>query len=108
MQRKKLMKTILAIATLALSACGGGEKNPTPRHDSEAWQAGEQAAAALVTVNHADTMAMQQSILDAKSVQSRWIMQGDSLSVIDFEEAFAGYLETHDTELYQAIFPDRQ
>ena len=51
-----------------------------------------------------NTLAMQQSILDAKVLQSQYAIKGDSGAVKAFDNAFEAYLKEHDSALWQQIF----
>lgn len=103
---KRICYMGFVLCVLAVASCGGAHDEASP--DSEAGRLGAQAAAVVVATDHADTMALQQAILEAKAIQSQWVMKGDSTAVRDFEEGFAQHLMTNDTSLYHAIFPHRQ
>ena len=95
---------------LAVVACGGNSQPDAQQGMSpdSAEAKGHEAAWIVAHTDHADTMALQQAILEAKAIQSQWAMKGDSAAVRDFEEGFAQHLMTNDTSLYHAIFPHRQ
>ena len=46
---------------------------------------------------------MQHSILDAKAIQSEYIMAGDTAAVRAFDEAFRSKLRADDPELASAV-----
>ena len=92
---------IMAAVVLLLVACGE-QKSPL---DAEARDSGMRAAAALVAVDHTDTMAMERAVMDAKAKQSAYALQRDSAAVRAFDEAFRAYLKEKDKLLYQSIFP---
>ena len=103
---KRICYMGFVLCVLAVASCGGAHSKASP--DSDAERLGAQAAAAVIATDHADTMALQQAILEAKAIQSQWGMKGDSVAVRDFEEGFAQHLMANDTSLYHAIFPHRQ
>ena len=74
--------------------------------DAEARDSGMRAAAALVAVDHTDTMAMERAVMDAKAKQSVYALQRDSAAVRAFDDAFRSYLKEKDRSLYQSIFPE--
>ena len=74
--------------------------------DAEARDSGMRAAAALVAVDHTDTMSMERAVMDAKAKQSVYALKRDSAAVRAFDEAFRSYLKEKDQSLYQAIFPE--
>lgn len=98
--RKTVVTTITLVAALVLAA---GCNKPSAS-EKEAAARAEQAAAAVIATNHADTLAMQQSILDAKVLQSQYAIMGDSAAVKAFDNAFETYLKRHDSALWQQIF----
>lgn len=74
--------------------------------DAEARDSGMRAAAALVAVDHSDTMSMERAVMDAKAKQSAYALKRDSAAVRAFDEAFRSYLKEKDRPLYHSIFPD--
>ena len=97
--RKTVVTTIALVALLLAAGC-----NKPSASEKEAAARAEQAAAAVIATNHADTLAMQQSILDAEGLQSRYASKGDSGAVKAFDNAFEAYLKEHDSALWQQIF----
>ena len=97
--RKTVVTTIALVALLLAAGC-----NKPSASEKEAAARAEQAAAAVIATNHADTLAMQQSILDAKGLQSQHAIKGDSGAVKAFDNAFEAYLKEHDSALWQQIF----
>ena len=75
--------------------------------DTRADEARERAVVAaqqLIDTDHSDTIALQHRILEAKVVQSEYVIAGDSIAVEAFDEAFRDYLMLHDGSLAEAIF----
>lgn len=95
---------IVALLVLILGACAK-EKSPL---DAEARDSGMRAAAALVAVDHTDTLSMERAVMDAKAKQSVFALKRDSAAVRAFDEAFRSYLKEKDRSLYQSIFPDEK
>ena len=98
------MKYMLQLLLAAMLLVGCGEKK-SPL-DAEARDSGMRAAAALVAVDHTDTMAMERAVMDAKAKQSAYALKRDSAAVRAFDEAFRSYLKEKDKVLYQSIFPE--
>ena len=96
----------LSVVVLLLLAIGWGEKK-SPM-DAEARDSGMRAAAALVAVDHTDTMAMERAVMDAKAKQSVFALKRDSAAVRAFDEAFRAYLKEKDKILYLSIFPEEK
>ena len=96
---RKLLYVVAVV--LVLGSCGE-KKSPL---DAEARDSGMRAAAALVAIDHTDTMSMERAVMDAKAKQSVYALKRDSAAVRAFDEAFRSYLKEKDRPLYQAIFP---
>lgn len=95
---RKYVVMTAAAALLTLAGCGKSAS------EKEAEACAAKAAAAVIATDHADTLALQQSILDAKVQQSQYAVKGDSAAVKAFDEAFEAYLKEHDNALWQQIF----
>ena len=93
---------IVAVLAVVLAGCGE-KKSPL---DAEARDSGMRAAAALVAVDHTDTMSMERAVMDAKAKQSVYALKRDSAAVRAFDEAFRSYLKEKDRSLYQSLFPE--
>ncbi len=93
---------IVAVMAVMMGSCAE-KKSPL---DAEARDSGMRAAAALVAVDHTDTMSMERAVMDAKAKQSVYALKRDSADVRAFDEAFRSYLKEKDQPLYQAIFPE--
>ena len=101
------MKYLVPImAALMLLMAGCAEKKSSL--DAEARDSGMRSAAALVAVDHTDTMAMERAVMDAKAKQSAYALKRDSAAVRAFDEAFRSYLKEKDKMLYQSIFPEEK
>ncbi len=99
------MKHLLPIVFIALMLLAGCGEKKSPL-DAEARDSGMRAAAALVAVDHTDTMSMERAVMDAKAKQSVYALKRDSAAVRAFDEAFRSYLKEKDQALYQSIFPE--
>ena len=93
---------IVAVLAVVLAGCGE-KKSPL---DAEARDSGMRAAAALVAVDHTDTLSMERAVMDAKAKQSVYALKRDSAAVRAFDEAFRAYLKEKDRPLYQSLFPE--
>lgn len=98
----KYLLHILAVIIVVMAGCAE-QKSPL---DAEARDSGMRAAAALVAVDHTDTMSMERAVMDAKAKQSVYALKRDSVAVRAFDEAFRSYLKEKDKPLYQSIFPE--
>ena len=98
------MKYMLQLLLASLLLVGCSEKKSLL--DAEARDSGMRSAAALVAVDHTDTMAMERAVMDAKAKQSAYALKRDSAAVRAFDEAFRSYLKEKDKVLYQSIFPE--
>ena len=97
------MRQLLYITTaIAILLCSCAQKK-SPL-DAEARDSGMRAAAALVAVDHTDTMSMERAVMDAKAKQSVYALKRDSAAVRAFDEAFRSYLKEKDQPLYNSIF----
>lgn len=99
-----MMRHLLYIVAVMAVVMGGCAEKKSPL-DAEARDSGMRAAAALVAVDHTDTMAMERAVMDAKAKQSVYALKRDSAAVRAFDEAFRSYLKEKDRPLYQSIFP---
>ena len=99
------MKRLIPILAVVLVLCVGCGEKKSPL-DAQARADGEHAAAALVAVDHTDTMAMECAVMDVKSKQSVYALKRDSAAVRAFDEAFKAYLKEKDKALYDNMFPD--
>lgn len=98
------MRRLLYLLVLLAVLVGCGEKK-SPL-DAEARDSGMRAAAALVAVDHTDTLSMERAVMDAKAKQSVYALKRDSAAVRAFDEAFRAYLKEKDRPLYQSLFPE--
>ncbi len=99
------MRQLLYIVALLAVVMGGCAEKKSPL-DAEARDSGMRAAAALVAVDHTDTMLMERAVMDAKAKQSVYALKRDSAAVRAFDEAVRSYLKEKDRPLYQSIFPE--
>ena len=81
------MKHLLYIVATVALVLGGCAEKKSPL-DAEARDSGMRAAAALVAVDHTDTMSMERAVMDAKAKQSVYALKRDSAAVRAFDEAF--------------------
>lgn len=98
----KYLVHIVVVLAMLMAGCVE-EKSPL---DAEARDSGMRDAAALVAVDHTDTMSMERAVMDAKAKQSVYALKRDSAAVRAFDEAFRSYLKEKDKPLYQSLFPE--
>ncbi|MGN1245149.1 MAG: hypothetical protein ACI4UN_00810 [Muribaculaceae bacterium] len=101
MLRSLLYILVACSAALGLAGCGGGSATST--RAPEARSRAVEAAAKLIATSHTDTMAMQHAILDAKAIQSEYILAGDTAAVHAFDKAFSEKLLNDDPQLADAV-----
>ena len=101
------MRQLLMISATVLMLLGGCGEKKSPL-EAEARDSGMRAAAALVAVDHTDTMSMERAVMDAKAKQSVFALKRDSAAVRAFDEAFRSYLKEKDRPLYESIFPEEE
>ncbi len=99
-----MMRSLLYLL-VSLVMVGGCSQKKSPL-DAEARDSGMRAAAALVAVDHTDTLSMERAVMDAKAKQSVYALKRDSAAVRAFDEAFHAYLKEKDRPLYQSLFPE--
>lgn len=85
------------LAVLAV-ACGGSE------YIEEARERAIVAAQALINSNHNDVMEMERLVLDAKAIQSEYILKGDTLAAKAFDTSFQNYVIANDSQLAKELF----
>ena len=99
------MRTLIYIfATMVVAGVLYGCSCAPDTRADEARERAVVAAQQLIDTDHSDTIALQHRILEAKVVQSEYVIAGDSIAVEAFDEAFRDYLMLHDGSLAEAIF----
>ena len=99
-----MRKLIYIFATMVVAGVLYGCSCAPDTRADEARERAVVAAQQLIDTDHSDTIALQHRILEAKVVQSEYVIAGDSISVEAFDEAFRDYLMLHDGSLAEAIF----
>ena len=99
-----MRKLIYIFATMVVAGVLYGCSCAPDTRADEARERAVVAAQQLIDTDHSDTIALQHRILEAKVVQSEYVMAGDSIAVEAFDEAFRDYLMLHDGSLAEAIF----
>lgn len=96
-------KVILSFGiAVILTACGNNEKKSLL--EDEARARAVTAAKALIATDHSDNFLMEGMILDAKAIQSEYIIKGDTLAADAFDNAFREYITTNDSVLAKELF----
>ena len=99
-----MRKLIYIFATMVVAGVLYGCSCAPDTRADEASERAVVAAQQLIDTDHSDTIALQHRILEAKVVQSEYVIAGDSIAVEAFDEAFRDYLMLHDGSLAEAIF----
>lgn len=99
-ETKKIRLLFVTVVMIILAACG----NSGSEYEEEARQRAIVAAQVLVASNHDDTIQMERIILDAKSIQSEYLLKGDTIAAQAFDNAFQEYVTANDSQLAKEIF----
>lgn len=99
-----MRKLIYIFATMVVAGVLYGCSCAPDTRADEARERAVVAAQQLIDTDHSDTIALQHRILEAKVVQSEYVIAGDSIAVEAFDKAFRDYLMLHDGSLAEAIF----
>ena len=99
-----MRKLIYIFATMVVAGVLYGCSCAPDTRADEARERAVVAAQQLIDTDHSDPIALQHRILEAKVVQSEYVIAGDSIAVEAFDEAFRDYLMLHDGSLAEAIF----
>lgn len=92
---------ILYVFVISLLCSCGGVKS---KYEQEARVRAVVAAQALIETDHKDMIKMEEMILDAKAVQSEYLLMGDTVAAQSFDIAFREYLVVNDSLLAKEIF----
>lgn len=94
---------LLLIAAICLTSCGAtGEEES--RLTAEARERAEIAAAKVVASDSVGLMHLQDCVLHAKSVQSEYMLLGDTTAADTFDAAFHRYVKQHNPRLASELF----
>lgn len=96
---------IIAVAMLVSCSSGKGEQ-PSPLK-GKAEVIATAAAKKVVDTNHSDTMAIQNAILEAKTLQAEFQVADDTCAINAFNRTFKKYLQDHDPKLAKDMFIER-
>ena len=90
---------------LAVMACSRGNSDDYQVADpDDAVARGHEAAWMVAHVDHADTIALQRAILDARAIHDEYVLTGEDGAAQDFEQAFIDSLRRADEQLAAEIF----
>lgn len=91
---------------LAVVACGGNSQPDAQQGMSpdSAVVRGHEAAWIVAHTDHADTIALQRAILDARALHDQFVLMGQDDAASDFEQAFIDSLRRVDPSLAREIF----
>lgn len=93
---------LFALAALACSKGSGDDCQVVNPDDAVAR--GHEAAWMVAHVDHADTIALQRAILDARAIHDEYVLTGEEGAAQDFEQAFIDSLRRADAQLAAEIF----
>lgn len=107
----KIRTIIISMACMAfaLGSCsgsdskGGENQKLTEEEVTEAVNSGRTAARALINVSPTDTFGMQSKLLEARSIQSRYVSAGKKAQAEVFDTAFIHTLRAVRPDLAQEI-----
>ena len=99
-------KFAYALLALLAVACGGKQQADDQQEadPDDAVARGQEAAWTVAHTDHADTIALQRAILDARATHDQYVLTGEDDAAQDFEQAFADSLRRVDPQLAQQIF----
>lgn len=101
-------RTALTAAIIAIViACSPKKEEKPSQLIGKATETATQAAKKLVETDHNDTLAMQNCILDAKTLQTEFQVANDTAAINAFNRAFKKYLQENDPTLAKEIFIER-
>ena len=108
MKSRHLFPIIGAMIVVALlSSCFQlKEETPSPLK-GKAEVVATAAAQKVVGTDHSDTLAMQNAILEAKTLQAEFQVANDTCAINAFNRTFKKYLQEHDPKLAKDMFVER-
>lgn len=95
--KKSVLMIIVIVFITSSCSCKSKEKEL-------ARQKGIEAAARLINIDKDNQMALQKCILEAKAIQSEYIIAGDTVIAEEFEKAYVEYIENNDSLLAKEMF----
>lgn len=95
---------IMLIAIVTMGTCGHKKTQETSELDLKAAEVATAMAKKVVESDHADTLAMQNAILEAKAEQAQFQVADDTAAINNYNRAFKKYLQQHDPDLAKEIF----
>ncbi len=94
----------MLIAIVTMGACGHKKTQETSELALKAAEVATAMAKKVVESDHADTLAMQNAILEAKAEQAQFQVADDTAAINNYNRAFKKYLQQHDPDLAKEIF----
>ncbi|MGN0213450.1 MAG: hypothetical protein ACI4AH_01420 [Muribaculaceae bacterium] len=101
----KIKHLLIPVALLALATACAGSSQHKANHQAEAE--GRQAAEAVLaidTVEPVDSFALERAILEAKALQSRYILEGNQEASDNFHRSFCSTISQRKPELAKVLF----
>ena len=95
-----MKKILLTIPFIMLAACGGIERSEGVTAEIEAAQMeGRNAARQFVNRTWKDTLQLQHRLLEVRSMQSKYVIDGNPEAAAAFDSAFVSTLRTVNPEI---------
>ena len=98
--------SFLLVLALMAGCYSKKEDKPSPLKE-KAVKIATDAAKSLVATDHSDTLAMQNSILEAKTLQAEFQVAEDTAAINAFNRTFKKYLQDNDPDLAKEMFVER-
>lgn len=95
----KIKLLLYTIVFALISSCSAKSE-----YEQEARERALVAAKNLINTDHRNIMKLETAILDAKSIQSEYLLIGDTLAANTFDMVFRSYVTENDSVLAQEIF----
>ncbi len=89
---------------LLLAACSGGQQSDEAPSDDYVRQLARSAAQAIAVADHADTLKLQHSLVEAHALRSELLLQGHEESAELFDEYLREELTAIDPDVAHAVF----
>lgn len=103
-----IMTTLIAIAAISVVACSGGEKGSDQSAETEeeieaARMDGRMTARNFINREWTDTVMLQHELLHAKSIQSKYLLEGKKRCAAAFDTAFIHTIRTVNPSLAREL-----
>lgn len=97
---------LLPVAALAmLCSCSGEQSDSEAPRDDQVRAMARQAAQAIATTDHHDTLKLQHSLVEAHAMRSELVLRGQQDHAELFDECLRENLNEMDPEVAKTLFP---